>query len=191
MSLFARLREKQKWNTATATLATFATEEGVTARSVATVATVAVASPEKLKTEAGNKAGVSCWWQVCYCDRPPLEILYPSGAVRAEVLAAYPDALEAHPFAPAILQPSSPLSAEEETMLRRWLAYTGETDPAIIAATIDQCQRDANARKRALEMAAEELEAFEERAAIMEFDGGLTRAEAQRLAGRYPTAPAC
>lgn len=138
-----------------------------------------------------TKASTSRWWRVCYCDRPPLEILYPSGAGRAAVLAAYPDAQDAHPFTPAILQPSSPLSAEEETLLRRWLAYTGETDPARIAATIDQCQQDANARKRSLEMAEDELEAFEERAAIMEFDGGLTRAEAERLAGRYPTAPAC
>ena len=28
----------------------------------------------------------------------------------------------------------------------RWLAQTGEADPAIIAATIGQCQRDALAR---------------------------------------------
>ena len=101
---------------------------------------------EALKTEAGDKAGVSCWWRVCYCDRPPLEILYPSGAGRAEVLAAYPGALEAYPFTPCIRRPSSPLSGEEETLLRRWLAQDGETDPAIIAATIDQCQRDAHAR---------------------------------------------
>ena len=62
------------------------------------------------------------------------------------MLAAYPCALEAYPFTPCIQRPSSPLSAEEETLLRRWLAYTGETDPAIIAATLGQCQQDADAR---------------------------------------------
>lgn len=187
MSLLAELREKQKRSVATASLAIPASLRAVSPSKIAKIAKIAVANPEKEKTEAG----VSCWWRVCYCDRPPLEILYPSGAARAEVLAAYPDALEAHPFTPCIQRPSSPLSAEEETLLRRWLAQDGETDPARIAATIDQCQRDANARRRALEMAEDELEAFEERAAIMEFDGGLTRAEAERLAGRYPTAPAC
>ena len=88
----------------------------------------------------------SRWWRVCCCDRPPLEILYPSGASRAEVLAAYPDAQQVQPFTPCPRRPSRPMSGEEEALLRRWLAQTGETDPAIIAATIDQCQRDAHAR---------------------------------------------
>ena len=165
MSLLAKLREKQKRNDATATLATFATQEGTAARSVATVATVAshergktahpaatvatvatvaVANPEK--DSPGATANVSRWWRIHYPDRPPLEVLYPSGATRAVVLAAFPDAQQAHPFAPSIRRPSSPLTGEEETLLRRWLAQTGETDPAIIAATIEQCQRDADAR---------------------------------------------
>ena len=165
MSLLAKLREKQKQNDATATLATFATQEGVVARSVATVATVAshekgkstrpaatvatvatvaVANPEK--DSPGAAASVSRWWRIHYPDRPPLEVLYPSGATRAVVLATYPDAQQVHPFVPITRRPSSPLSGEEEATLRRWLAHTGETDPAIIAATLDQCQQSADAR---------------------------------------------
>ncbi|MBR4736138.1 MAG: hypothetical protein IK051_00570 [Rhodocyclaceae bacterium] len=73
------------------------------------------------------------------------------------MLAAYPDARQAQPFTPSIRLPSSPLTGEEETLLRRWLAQTGETDPAIIAATLDQCQRDADARHYFIKRAASEL----------------------------------
>ena len=176
MSLLAKLREKQKQNDATATLATFATQEGAVARSVATVATVAshekgkstrpaatvatvatvaVANPEK--DSPGATANVSRWWRIHYPDRPPLEVLYPSGATRAVVLAAFPDAQQAQPFTPSIRRPSSPLNGEEEALLRRWLAQTGETDPAIIAATLDQCQQSADARHYFIKRAASEL----------------------------------
>lgn len=109
------------------------------------------------KDSPGADANLSRWWRIHYPDRPPLEVLYPSGATRAVVLAAYPDAQQAQPFTPSIRRPSSPLSGEEEALLRRWLAQTGETDPAIIAAALDQCQRDADARRYFIKRAASEL----------------------------------
>ena len=39
-----------------------------------------------------------------------------------------------------------PLTAEEETAIRAWLALIEETDAATIAEVIGQCQRDADAR---------------------------------------------
>lgn len=42
--------------------------------------------------------------------------------------------------------PAAPLTADEETAIRAWLAPIEETDPATIAEVIGQCQRDADAR---------------------------------------------
>ena len=41
---------------------------------------------------------------------------------------------------------AAPLTANEETAIRAWLALIEETDPATIAEVIGQCQRDADAR---------------------------------------------
>ena len=62
-----------------------------------------------------------------------------------------------------------------------------EDDPAIIAETLELCQRDSNARGYFLGRAILEpfdREAWEERAAICEFDGGLPHEEAETVAWR-------
>ena len=56
-----------------------------------------------------------------------------------------------------IRQPSAPLSAEAETAVRDWLALIEETDPAIIAEVIGQCERDAEALDYFTGRAAAEL----------------------------------
>lgn len=152
MSLLSRLREKQVGKIATATPATFATHEGQRGRTVASVATVAVAkSPQgqtapPAKVDAGDTATVSRWWLIHYPDRDPLEVACCPEATLAEILERHPDAVAAEPFTPSIRQPSEPLTACEETAIRAWLALIEETDPATIAEVIGQCQQDADAR---------------------------------------------
>ena len=73
------------------------------------------------------------------------------------ILERHPDAVAAEPFTPTIRQPSAPLTANEETAIRAWLALIEETDPATIAEVIGQCQRDADARDYFTGRAAAEL----------------------------------
>jgi hypothetical protein len=78
-------------------------------------------------------------------------------ATHAEILERHPDAVAAEPFTPTIRQSSAPLTDEEETAIRAWLALIEETDPATIAEVIGQCQRDADARDYFTGRAAAEL----------------------------------
>ena len=52
---------------------------------------------------------------------------------------------------------AAPLTAEEETAIRAWLALIEETDPATLAEVIGRCQRDADARDYFTGRAAAEL----------------------------------
>jgi hypothetical protein len=109
--------------------------------------------------EVGAGAATSRWWRIHYPDRAPVEVCCFPDATRAEVLAGRPGATEAEPFTPTVRQPSAPLTASEETVIRAWLALIGETDPATIAEVIDRCQRDADARDYFTGRAAAELPA--------------------------------
>ncbi|MBH2009040.1 MAG: hypothetical protein I8H71_04985 [Xanthomonadaceae bacterium] len=160
MSLLSRLREKQAGKVATATPATFATQAAGERRTVASVATVTVAkspqgqtaSPAEVGVTEGNPCGtgdtatVSRWWLIHYLDRDPVEVACCPDATHADILERHPDAVAAEPFAPTIRRPSAPLTTEDEAAIRAWLAQIEETDPAIIAEVIGQCQRDADAR---------------------------------------------
>ena len=164
MSLSNLIRRKSEpVGFATATPATFATQVGERGRTVATVATVAVAkSPQgqtasPAKVGAGDTATASRWWLIHYPDRDPVEVACCPEATHAEILERHPNAVAAEPFAPTIRQPSVPLTAEEETAIRAWLALIEETDSATIAEVIGQCQRDADARDYFTGRAAAEL----------------------------------
>lgn len=138
MSLSNLIRRKSEpVGFATATPATFATQEGERGRTVASVATVAVA-----KSPQGQTA-------------PPAKV--SPGDTATAILERYPDAVAAEPFTPIIRQPSAPLTDSEETAIRAWLALIEETDPATIAEVIGQCQRDADARDYFTGRAAAEL----------------------------------
>ena len=101
---------------------------------------------EALKVGTGNPATASRWWLIHFPDRDPLEVACCPEATHAEILERHPDAVAAEPFTPTMRQPSAPLTAEEETAIRAWLALIEETDPATIAEVLSQCQRDADAR---------------------------------------------
>ena len=164
MSLSNLIRRKSEpVGFATATPATFATQEAERGRTVASVATVAVAkfpqgqTAPPAKVGAGDTATASRWWLIHYPDRDPVEVACCPKATHADILERHPDAVAAEPFTPTIRQPSAPLTASEETAIRAWLALIEEIDPATIAEVISQCQRDADARDYFTRRAAAEL----------------------------------
>ena len=163
MSLLSRLRDKQAGKIATATPATFATQERERGRTVASVATVTVAkSPQgqtasPVKVGVGDTATASRWWLIHYPDRDAAEVACYPDATYADILERHSDAVAAEPFTPTVRQPSLPLTASEETAIRSWLALIGETDPETIVEVIGQCQRDADARDYFTGRAAVEL----------------------------------
>lgn len=152
MTLSALIRKRDTGNLATAIPAISATQPKGNAATVARIATVAVANPKEEKTAppaivgAGDTATASRWWLIHYPDRDPLEVACCPEASHADILERHPDAVAAEPFTPTIRQPWAPMTAEEETAIRAWLALIEETDPATIAEVIGQCQRDADAR---------------------------------------------
>ena len=149
---------------ATATPATLATQTG---KKGLTVAGVAVTTPLKPIPEpipappanigAGNAAAASHCWLIHYPDREPLAVVYYPEATHAKILERHPDAVTAEPFTPTIRQPSAPLTCDEETAIRAWLALIEETNPTTIAEVVNQCQRDADARAFFAGRAAMEL----------------------------------
>jgi hypothetical protein len=101
-------------------------------------------------------------------------------------LEQYPDAVAAEPAdsIPDTGQPV-PMTREQESAIRGWLASIGETDPVVTAEVLAKCLHDPDARAYYLERANPEpfdREAFEERAGIAEFDGGLSPEEAESVA---------
>ncbi len=106
MTLSSLIRKRRTGDIATAIPAISATQREEDRRTVARIATIAVANPKEGQT---------------------------------------------------IRQPSAPLSAEAETAVRDWLALIEETDPAIIAEVIGQCERDAEALDYFTGRAAAEL----------------------------------
>ena len=152
MTLSALIQKRDTGNLATAIPAISATQPKGDAATVARIATVAVANPKEEKTAspakvgAGDTATASRWWLIHYPDRDPVEVACCPEATHADILERHPDAVAAEPFTPTIRQPSAPLTASEEAVIRAWLALIEETDPATIAEVIGQCQRDAGAR---------------------------------------------
>lgn len=154
MSLSSLIRGKREpARFATATPATFATDERGMGGTVASIATVTVASLPKGQTASPAEAGAddtapaSRLWRLHNPDRDPLDVSVTPGATQAEMLARHP----------AVRPPFAPMTASEETAIRAWLALIEETDQAMIAEVIERCQRDAEARKYFTGRAAAEL----------------------------------
>lgn len=110
-----------------------------------------------LKVGAGDPVTASSWWLIHYQDRDPLKVACYPDATHADILERHRGAVAAEPFTPTIRQASAPMTAEEETAIRAWLALIEETDPATIAEVIVQCLRDADARDYSTGRAAAEL----------------------------------
>lgn len=121
-------------------------------------------------------------WRIRYIDGTERVIAFSPAKTREEVLHAETGAVEVVEHAPEKTPPERPLLEDERTRIRRWLELIGETDPAAVHRTLQACEGDTVARDYFLDRA----EALEERAAIAEFDGGLSRQEAERLAAALP-----
>ena len=175
-------------DTPLATLATVATHEeaqstqarGVEPPSVASVATVAVANLPTTNLQGGGERATT--WRIRYIDGTERVIAFSPARMREEVLHAETGAVEAEAHAPGKTPPDRPLLEDERTRILRWLELIGETDPAAVPRTLQACEGDTVARDYFLDRA----EALEERAAVAEFDGGLPRQEAERLAAAHP-----
>jgi hypothetical protein len=110
-----------------------------------------------IKTGANDVQNAYRWWLLHYLDRDPVEVSCTPPASHTEILDRHPDAVAAEPFTPTIRQPSAPLTASEETAIRAWLALIEETDAAMIAEVIEQCQRDTDARDYFIQRAQAEV----------------------------------
>ena len=118
MSLLASLRKKRDERFATATPATFATLEGEMGRTVASIATVAVAKSLQGHTAPPANVGAgdlaaSRWWLIHYADRDAVEITCSPPATFAEVMAWRPDAIAAEPFERKLRRQATAVEAKE------------------------------------------------------------------------------
>lgn len=103
----------------------------------------------------GGSVTASRWWLIHYSDRDPAEVACSPEATHAEMMASFPDAVAAEPFAPAIRQPSAPLTANDERAIRAWLAAINETDEVIIGDVLTVCAADPETPAYYLGRAAE------------------------------------
>lgn len=180
MSLATALKTRkiEKYTSPPVTVATVATggatatgQGGENRRNVATVASVA-------RGQSENQNFRSTSWRIRYIDGTERVAVFFPAKTREEVLHAEAGAVEAVAHAPGKTPPERPLLEDERTRIRRWLELIGETDPATIAKVLTMAAEDSTARHYYLERFRD----WEERAAVAEFDGGLPRQEAERLA---------
>lgn len=120
MSLADLIRGKASALFATVTLATPATVERETRRSVATVATVTVTSPRK--TESVQWSG----WLLHFPDRDPLPVYFCPAVSHADALASYADAVAAEPIPGRTRRTATEAEAHELRGLIETV-YCGET----------------------------------------------------------------
>jgi hypothetical protein len=145
MSLAGLIRKSENRSVATAIFAIPATTGAKTGETVARIAGIAVASPEKQKT-ASLRGDVLAWrWRIHFADREPRVVSFSPEAARAEVLKQYPDAVAAEPFSPDV-QPVAPLHPDEEAVIRAWLASICEDGPDTVEGVISNCRQSIGAR---------------------------------------------
>lgn len=99
-----------------------------------------------LKVGDGDKATASRAWLIHSQDGDPLQVLCVPDMTEVEILAAYTDAVAVTPLMPSARQPCNPMSADEQSAIREWLAMINETDPVAIAIVLQECQRNDDAR---------------------------------------------
>lgn len=107
------------------------------------------------KAEIIEALDMSGCWLIHYPDRDPLVVHCSPDVRHAEMLAWYPGALDAAPYTAPVRRPFAPMTGAEEAVARAWLARIGDRDPVSIADIIDACQRDADARRYFMGLAAE------------------------------------
>lgn len=124
MSLSALIRKREPLVSATATLATVATHQAISGPTVASVATVAVASGNLAESDKSFRA---FRWMALFADREPVEGTFSPMATLAEVLADWPGAVAAEPMS----EPSRRSATNDESAELRGLVaaiYQDDTD---------------------------------------------------------------
>ena len=132
MSLLSRLRDKQAGKIATATPATFATQERERGRTVASVATVTVAKSPQGQTASPVKVGVgdtatTSRWLFHFADREPMEVFFAPEVSHANALLCYPDAVIAEPQTDCPQRTPTAPEAKEITALVQ-AVFAGDSD---------------------------------------------------------------
>lgn len=148
MSLANLIRKKgEPTRFATATPATFATQEGERGRTVASVATVAVAKSREEQSAPPQQAPETParWWLLHFPDQNPREVFRSPHACLAEVLRDNPLAIAAEPLTDAARHPSVSLTEDDESAVKAWLVRIGETDQASVNDVLRQCESDPDA----------------------------------------------
>lgn len=102
MILAALIRKNESVRFATATPATVATVEGEKARTVASVATVSVATPQKTQTATAYR-----WWLLHFSDRELVQVACFPDVSHAEILERHPEAVAAEPINQATPKPTT------------------------------------------------------------------------------------
>ena len=160
MSLAELIHKKRSVAVATPIPAIPATHGHEWAGTVARIATAAVATPMRAKSDDGSSSRNSTnssskpgeqqtesrSWLLHFADRNPLTLAFSPPATHAEVLNAYPDALAAEPIEPGQRQPDTLLAGDQEAAVLAWLAQIGETDRAIVAEVLALCRHDDDAQ---------------------------------------------
>ena len=137
MSLSALIRKRQPCEFATATVATLATFQPKTQPSVATVASVAVANAETVKTGDGKPCSQ---WLFHFADRDDLPVTFAPAVNHAVALSHYPEAVAAEPIHDRPHRKPTKAEANELTALVMAI-YANDTDDdraeALAAALAD------------------------------------------------------
>jgi hypothetical protein len=94
-------------------------------------------------------------WRLTYPNGRRVEVHFSPPATRDRVLATYVEAFAAEPYEPPVTPPEGPLSGEEETTIKSWLAAIGEDDDATIGEVLAQCRRDGEAQAYFLRQAGQ------------------------------------
>jgi hypothetical protein len=100
-------------------------------------------------TESENsdeKPETSWGWWIEFPDRYQVTAHYSPEVSIEQVRRDYPDAVSIAPHELPIQSPAAPMTAEEETAIRAWLAHIEETDPEIVGGVLRQCRDDEAAR---------------------------------------------
>lgn len=98
MSLLDLIRKKQPVNVATAIHAIPAIPKPQTGRTVAKIATIAVANQKREKPDISITAITSRWWRVHFIDREPEESCYCPAATAEQVLILIAGAVRVEPL---------------------------------------------------------------------------------------------
>ena len=114
-------------------------------------------------------------------DDEPREVWTSPPATHAEILERHPDAIAAEPFETKPSVSAAPIHDDLERLIARaGTFYEYNPDDYALIRTVSR--RDPDGLRLALENDVAFREAFEERAAILEYDAGLSREEAEHQA---------